>query len=1429
MSRWLLRSSLPPSTALAALLWPASRRLDGPAPLQHSALSCSLSCPLRCLARRVTAVRSRLARSERGKRTRRAAMSQSSPPAGSFPTSLASLALMFVAPPSSSHSGGPSHLALPSTIPASVASSVAWMDERLALLSSKAARARSKYSTLYAGGADDVVLAPLESAWSEAESEMRALESERRATIRKAHTADRKRREQKEREAKAAHRYMQLAEARAEQKQQQQQQREQQAAAARGGGGPQQRPHQSDASSKLASPLMRNGRSPSPPSPRDGDSSAVVWGGSIDRDARLHKQANSDRRRSLFEQQFGGLGDAHSIGGGGVTDKTRASKIKSSGKSKSKSGVAKPPHSTRLLSSLGAAQQWIVEEDDDGDEAALDAPASAGGSAAASDSNSDSDSASGSESGSEASPPQHSQRARRRGGANPRRGGAPSSTPPGALSSRRRKAQHHEEHKEQEYRAHPPAASVSATRGLQHIRLPDPASSIFYPIEPSPSASASAGDATPAVAVSDDARPPFLSSAALLSTTDLSASLHNFLLQCGAPSSTTLTDALTDPNLREKISRTLQAFITKATEAAMHEDDAATAIVPASASRSSVLPASQPQVSQEEKLLWGLLVGTLASAEEEQLCIEWWSDREKQLYSQVVARQRKEQQRAQQNLLQQHARAHQAALASAGLASSPRAREAAASSSSSSHFVLARRNSIPIVAGAAAVMPMPAASQASSPSNRPPMLRQASRSVRVSATGPLLIAAAAPHPPPAAPAAAPAAAPLKPAALSASESHALRGSILTRLSLAQEELRQLKAAKFLNELALRQQLEMQHQAQLAAQNHAQRQAMQAAQAQQDMAYIIQKGNRLAPTPQAAPAPVPAPSAATVALLSSASSIEPMCRRFVYSLLSSALQNRAVLARQDRTISDLRWALAKARRIRHLTHNGSINRPASARPTWISAVSVPTPMPRQLHDGTLVDFLVVEPDPQIEAEQRRARNKQQQQQQRAQSAQVQRRMGSTSSAAPDDSSSVASDDSLVSPVHRTGRGFVDPFYRPAPFDAEAVESAAREGTLPLHPPPEPPSGEEQRLIKFSMPNAGAASDAGTHAHSHASLSSSSYLPAAPDLFAPALALEGAVWLDELSSRGGGDKGNLESEEMRRALLHYEAVQQDQRGKERRASMQPAASGGKSLPRLRPPDASLLGAPPPLHLSPEVIAELQHPLLQSQTAAQTAQWGEFVRSLDHSTNAASGASASSAASDPTGRSTGPPLSTSQRYAAITAALPVLSLDDIPSRLLPRREYQGLSLARPHPDRQPDANAAIRDRERALVARARRAGLDAQFLRTQRSDFVDHFAPGNNSFEYRPWGAETDSGEGNAAARKCAAHCVTHTHSHGAADDGEGRPGSATTVRSRSLVPRPPARPQSSRLTDRVFSIGLSVGRKKKVKPAANAAAAAAQKLQ
>lgn len=988
------------------------------------------------------------------------------------PPSLASLAMMFV-PHAHTHAV---HARPP--VPASAAPAVAWLDARLSALSVSCDRARSKYSTLSAGGLPESVLAPLEDAWAAADSERRQREQDRSAAIRKANAMDRRRRDKTDRDTKEAQRYWRLAEARGEQ------------------------PHTPAA------------------------------------------HADSDAE-----------------GSGGSDNETE---------------------------------------------------------------------------------PQLSQRARRQAASTrPRR--APSSNRPAPRSRGRPSAAELEEHREHESPAH------------SRIRLPDPATARFHALE-----AASTDASAQAEEDGHRARPAFLASAASLSTGDLAASLQNYLSQSGAPTDTTLTDAINDPRLREKISRTLQAFITAASDAALNGDEAAAAAAVAS-SRSNGVVASQPappvaSVCHEEKLLWGLLVGTLASRDEEQLCIEWWADREKQIYSQAAARQRSAQQPAQQAVQQQHARAHQAAQTApsayphAGASSSPPAPAAVS----------------------------PAVAPASRPSERQTTQQRSRATAAAAATAPT--PAPAPSPPICVPG-------------SASASHAVRGCLLTRLHVAQEELRQLKAAKLLNEMALRQQIEAQQQAQWAAHMQAQRQQPQ--HDRNDTAYIIQRGKRSAIAPTG-PSAFPPPSAAVpapVAPVASVSSIEPMCRRFVYSLLSSALQNRAVIARQDRTIADLRWALAKARRIRQLTHNGSINRPASARPTWVSAVSVPTPMPRQLHDGTLVDFLAIDPAP---------------------------------------------------PTSRHTRPMLMP--------AAAVSS--------------PPS-------------------------SSALSAGSSYAPAPPCAFAPSLGLEGAAWMAELSDRGGGDN------------MHA-----GDRGWD---------SGGRSLARIAAP--SLLGAPPPLQLSAELSAELQA-THASPAPSQSHQWCAFVRALDHSSGAAQSAPSSvSASSDPTGRSSGPPLSASARYHEQSAALPQLSLDDIPSRMLPRREYQGLSLRRPHPDRQPDANSAIRERERALVERARQAGLDAQFLRAQRRAFVTLFSPGTNAFEERAWTTDDNT--------RHAAHDTQRTHTpqgkdglvdDGGWDDSAGRGAATAGGRpARAAGHRPPARPQSSRPTDRVFSIGLSVGRKKRVKPA------------
>jgi hypothetical protein len=163
------------------------------------------------------------------------------------------------------------------------------------------------------------------------------------------------------------------------------------------------------------------------------------------------------------------------------------------------------------------------------------------------------------------------------------------------------------------------------------------------------------------------------------------------------------------------------------------------------------------------------------------------------------------------------------------------------------------------------------------------------------------------------------------------------------------------------------------------------------------------------------------------------------------------------------------------------------------------------------------------------------------------------------------------------------------------------------------------------------------------------------------------------------------------------------------------------------------------------------------------------------------------------DPTGKSSIHIAGPNEVFAAQSEILAAREarLNDIPKSLLPRREYEGLTIEQPHPDRQPDANAAIRARDKELAARARRllppsvaprpaqsgggggvggrvvvveAGGEA-LLRAQRRGFLAHFAAGSNSFE---WHAPEHplaqpSATSALSARKCHEDCGCLVDAH------------------------------------------------------------------
>lgn len=940
-------------------------------------------------------------------------------------------------------------------------------------------------------------------------------------------------------------------------------------------------------------------------------------------------------------------------------------------------------------------------------------------------------------------------------------------------------------------------------------------------------------------------RPLFLTHAAELSAADLSGSLQNYLSHASpaAPPGVTATEALIDPNLREKIGRALQAYIASASAAALdllramdEEPDRAAELAaaadaasgpPAVAATSSTTtrartssssssaafgtgttgigpspsPPSPPPPpalpSREEQLLWGLLMGTLRHEEEEQLAVEWWTDREAQLVVEAHARSRRIARAQHQQQMQQVTRA---ILRPTNGLNGPNGVGRLLSSSSSSsrqgpHF-------------------------SSGDFSRPGIdgLRSPSHFL----TG-------------------------------SSAMHAARGALLHALAVKEEELRQLRAGRLLSQLALRTALENQR-ARERLQTHG----------------ISQSSTSSSNAP---------PS-------SSAAAIEPMCRRFVLSVLDSALSNAGVLARQDRILRDLRWSLAKARRLQHLVANGSIDRPPEERPTWISAVSKPTLMPPLPHADTTT-FLVVEPEepgafrkastPIVSPSATRRRLLGEDgpmnggggtRQTRHASLSAEEVAAAAAAAAeeeealllmevpttrPDDapslfnlpaaiaSTSVSGGIILPERDVRPGRGWTDPRYSPVEFDEAAHEAARDKGLTVAYPPTLPP--RQRRVMKAPLHASGGPFDG------------------APFLMRartrPTSATDDDPWEDDdtdgsrassplevasLRAKGllGMPREIGEDEETRAAIDSWLALQARDAAaaaarRQRAAAAAPrdddedvlfGLAGGRDDRQhgtgrgvaaplaLESEEPSLLGSPPGLRLAPALIDEWAHFVRGLDVSAQAARVQAAGGSPSPSPAAAS-LSVSGPSRDPTNKSRPREPSANERF-ALAATASANPFADIPPKHLPRGAYHGCTLAQPHPDKEPDVNSYMAHTSRVLESRARKlaasgdGGATLRTLRAQTASFARHFRPASNTWDWMPppnAARELDDPAARldalAAARRTQGQ-KQHAHSGGG---GPKRPASAAFVIRRRSPPRRPATAASATAGSRTGSTDLS----------------------
>jgi len=318
---------------------------------------------------------------------------------------------------------------------------------------------------------------------------------------------------------------------------------------------------------------------------------------------------------------------------------------------------------------------------------------------------------------------------------------------------------------------------------------------------------------------------------------------------------------LHDPKLRDKVSTALHKYINELVSAPptlpIPSTSSLTANRRASSGTTSTATSDAPSssvhddVTYAERLLWGLLLDSLRSEEEERLVIEWWREREKQLYTIQAEKRRRRQYKSQQETMRM---------------------------SNGSKINMQQVSSEPIVVPPLSMLNFNGGNKSAAAGGGSSVSAPNAGSNSTSSNS----------------------------SSSSMQLHAQRGAILNKLQIVEEEVRQLKTAQLLNALLLRQK-------------------------------------------QYAPSTSDPPSNAssvpnTNISLHPLSPIEPVCRRFVYALLSAALDNHLTLLKQDETIRSLHWEIAKVKRIRFLTHNGSINRPPSMRPAWESSVSIPTPMP-----------------------------------------------------------------------------------------------------------------------------------------------------------------------------------------------------------------------------------------------------------------------------------------------------------------------------------------------------------------------------------------------------------------------------------------------------------------------------------------------------
>jgi hypothetical protein len=1195
-----------------------------------------------------------------------------------------------------------------------------WLEGKVTELGQQVQRLRSKYAILKDSGLDAAGLEPVLTDLRERETELRTLDIDRRALQKKLAAIERSEAEAKNAE-KAYHRLTAKR------------------VSIISPTGPGERPRLHAKRSSVMMGLSSSSIGAQPASsglPGFDPALAAMQApdlnltSAIDQQLFLERQAAKRLRDEQFEGQFGKLAAYGSGGGGGGGDGGRSSRsvsrrnsaalsrrtsmIPSSPSSGPSSSGSMPPPSRRAssltprarISSFAVAQpQWSVqEEEDELDEEEEDASGSGESEGSSDDSTSSRRSSVISPSLRGVSSPRNARRASSGPGAS----GRPSIVRIASLT--------------QQQKNQPPSSlSISESGESPHDLAsggsgsPSSDDEEVKQLALSKLAGGGKGEEEEEEHhVGPRERPAFLTNAAEASAADLSSSLQNYLrLQTETPAGgVTATEALIDPHLREKISKALQAYIQASSQAAV---EALQRMEPTPPAPGVLVPSTPPVPSREEELLWGLLLGCLRNEEEEQLAIEWWADREKQLIAEQTARQRKSEEASGKGALHQQLAA------------------------------MVRRYSPDMV----------------------------SRHLDDH------MASTAMH-----------------ALAGSSGAHAARGRLLNALARKQEELRQLKAGHLLATLALKAAHEMKRLQQI--EQHREIVAR---------AHHHHKNNSSPRSGRRHIQPTPIPNVAL-------SPVEPMCRRFVLAVVASALANAGILARQDRIISDLRWSIKKAKRVRELTKNGSINRPPEARPEWISSVSQPSQMPRLTSEDSL-HWLVTEADSEParmileqhgktpeERVQDRERTKEKSQslwkKLKAASPHVAAEAAVQTAKQPPKKSLVSvvlsvankmvveySEDeeeegpkeeekensSTVIPAgttDRPGRGFSDPLYTPQPFSARALEDQKRR--LGEHVNIAPMSQvlsatSPRKVIKLVRPPSASltplpASLPPMEAETHD-------MRRAVEIWQGVRLRDEAGKAEKTLARRGStvtldDPLNHMSQRYSSTPLHpyspYTAVY-------------PIDSPSLDTSHMPVEEISLLGAPPPLFVGPGVVDEwslfVSH---LDQAAARSLKRSKKAEAEGLSTRAGltlareeveSSADKHSLlvriedkpSKDPTGKAKPPPRTPAEVFAA-GAVRGAHAVATIPSKHLPRSAYHGCTPDQPHFDREPDMNKAMQERAKQLSKRARAlaavdGGRTLNLVLTSCSTFDAHFHPGTNSLDWLPIDPTNPS-------RRCHAGC-------------------------------------------------------------------------